>query len=152
MIALLQRVSEAEVTVDGESVARIGPGLLALIGVERGDTGREADKLAHRMLTLRLFDDEQGRMNHDIAQAGGQLLLVSQFTLAADTRSGRRPGFSTAAAPELARPLFDGFVQTVRTSHPHAGTGRFGAQMRIALVNDGPVTFHLRVEPATTTR
>jgi len=148
MIALLQRVTEAEVTVQGEALARIGHGVLALIGIERDDTSLEADRLAHRLLTLRLFDDADGRMNLDIAQAQGELLLVSQFTLAADTRKGRRPGFSTAAPPERAQPLFEAFVRRVRVSHPEAGTGRFGAHMRIALVNDGPVTFRLRVAPA----
>jgi len=148
MIALLQRVSEAEVSVADESVARIGPGVLALIGIERGDTSVQGDALARRLLTLRLFDDADGRMNLDVAQTGGEVLLVSQFTLAADTRKGRRPGFSTAAAPERARELFDRFVQTVRAAHPATRTGRFGAHMRVALVNDGPVTFRLQVAPA----
>lgn len=147
MIALLQRVESARVTVDDEVVAEIDTGLLALVGVERDDGFVEVVALARRLLGLRAFDDADGRMNLDLAAVGGELLMVSQFTLAADTRKGRRPGFSTAARPEDARPLFDALVDEVRESHPSVRTGRFGAHMKVALVNDGPVTFHLRVPP-----
>ena len=144
---MVQRVLEASVTVGDERVGAIGPGLLALAGVERGDGPGEVDGLAKRLAELRMFDDAEGRMNLDLATVGGEALLVSQFTLAADTAKGRRPGFSTAAppdGPDGARALFDRFVETFRTLHPGALTGRFGADMRVALVNDGPVTFVLR--------
>lgn len=160
MISLVQRVLEASVSVaesDGSSwpISRIEAGLLVLVGVERDDAKPEAEALARRLLNFRLFDDEQGRMNLDVGQVGGSLLLVSQFTLAADTRKGRRPGFSTAAAPEVAEPLFEHFVAVVRREHTsteldprvQVQTGRFGAHMRVALVNDGPVTFRLDVAP-----
>lgn len=147
MIALLQRVSEASVTVEGERIAAIGRGVLALIGIERDDTPAESARLAGRLLALRLFDDAEGRMNLDLATVDGELLLVSQFTLAADTARGRRPGFSSAAAPERARELFDAFVADVRMRHARVATGRFGAHMQVALVNDGPVTFRLQVPP-----
>ena len=147
MIVVVQRVLEASVTVGGEAVAAIGPGMLALAGVERGDGPDEVDGVARRLARLRLFADAEGRMNLDLAATGGGALLVSQFTLAADTAKGRRPGFSTAAppdGPDGARALFDRFVGTFRALHPGALTGRFGADMRVALVNDGPVTFVLR--------
>lgn len=144
MIVVVQRVLEASVAVDGEPVAAIGSGMLALAGVERGDGPDEVDGVARRLAALRMFSDAEGRMNLDLAAAGGEALLVSQFTLAADTRKGRRPGFSTAAAPEQARALFERFVASFAERHPDARTGRFGADMRVALVNDGPVTFVLR--------
>ena len=144
LIVVVQRVLEASVTVGDERVGAIGRGLLALAGVERGDGPAEADGLAKRLAELRMFDDADGRMNLDLAAAGGEALLVSQFTLAADTRRGRRPGFSGAAAPDEARALFDRFVAAFAGRCPRTRTGRFGAEMRVALVNDGPVTFVLR--------
>lgn len=144
MIALLQRVSTASVTVDGETVGAIGPGLLALIGVQREDTRANADRLLQRLLTYRIFGDDAGRMNLSVQAVGGGLLLVSQFTLAADTGSGTRPGFSTAKAPDEALVLFDYLVAQAATQHPVVQTGRFGAHMQVALVNDGPVTFWLQ--------
>lgn len=145
MLALIQRVSEACVRVDGEVVGAIGPGLLALVGVEPDDDDAIADRLARRLLAYRVFGDDAGRMNRSLADVGGGLLLVSQFTLAADTRSGLRPGFSTAMPPERARPLFEALLARCRQLHG-AGveTGRFGAHMQVSLVNDGPVTFLLR--------
>jgi D-tyrosyl-tRNA(Tyr) deacylase len=143
MIALIQRVRSASVDVDGERVGTIGPGILALVGVAAGDGIRDADRLLERILTYRIFPDDEGRMNRDLATTGGGLLLVSQFTLAADTRKGTRPGFSTAAPPEDARALFDHLVAAARSRHPTVATGRFGADMQVALVNDGPVTFIL---------
>jgi D-tyrosyl-tRNA(Tyr) deacylase len=145
MLALIQRVTEAAVRVEGETVGAIGPGLLALVGVEPGDGEAQAQRMAERLLGYRVFADEAGRMNLGLADTGGGLLLVSQFTLAADTRSGMRPGFSTAAAPELAEPLFSRLVEICRQKHTGGlETGRFGAHMVISLVNDGPVTFLLR--------
>ncbi len=147
MIGLLQRVSSAAVAVDGEVVGSIGGGLLVLVGVQRGDTEREADRLLERLLTYRVFADDEGRMNRSLQDTGGGLLLVSQFTLAADTRKGTRPGFSPAAAPELGRRLFDYMIQTARERHSTVETGVFGANMQVSLVNDGPVTFWLEVSP-----
>ena len=143
MIGLLQRVSRAEVEVEGECVGRIGPGLLALVCAERGDSAIEADRLLARVLGYRVFADADGKMNLSLTDVRGGLLLVPQFTLAADTRKGTRPGFSTAAPPEQARRLFDVLCQRARTAHPDVATGRFGADMQVALVNDGPVTFWL---------
>lgn len=148
MIGLLQRVSEASVRVDGETVGTIGPGLLVLLCAERGDTQKEADGLLNKLLTYRVFCDEAGKMNLNVAQVGGGLLLVPQFTLAADTRSGTRPSFTPAAPPQQARELFDYTVERARALHPQVGTGRFGADMKVALVNDGPVTFWLQVSPS----
>lgn len=147
MIALLQRVLAASVSVDGEIVARIGPGLLALAAVERGDDARQAERLAERIVGYRVFDDAEGRMNLSLADTGGGLLLVSQFTLAADTRKGARPSFTPAADPETGHTLFETLVASARRRHGLVQTGRFGARMRVALVNDGPVTFWLRVSP-----
>lgn len=145
MIALIQRVSEARVEVDGEVVGAIGAGLLALVAVEPGDGEAQAQRLCERLLGYRVFDDDEGRMNRSLADVGGGLLLVSQFTLAADTRSGMRPGFSTAAPPEEAERVFNQLLQACRQQHPgRVETGRFGAHMVISLVNDGPVTFLLR--------
>lgn len=145
MLCLIQRVTEASVSVDGETIGRIGPGLLALAGIEPCDDHEQIARMAGRLLGYRVFADDEGRMNRSLADTGGGLLLVSQFTLAADTRSGMRPGFSTAAAPGQAQPLFDRLLAECRSRH--AGpveTGRFGAHMAVQLVNDGPVTFLLR--------
>ena len=148
MIAVLQRVREARVDVAGETVGAIGAGLLALVCAERGDTEAEADRLLAKMLKLRIFSDEAGKMNRSVQDIGGGLLLVSQFTLAADTTTGNRPGFSQAAAPEDGRRLFDYFVAQARAAHPVVQTGRFAAEMQVYLVNDGPVTIPLRIAPA----
>lgn len=147
MIGLLQRVGEASVKVDGAVVGAIGPGLLVLVGVEKGDGETQADRLLERLLGYRVFSDEQGRMNRSLADAGGGLLLVSQFTLAADTNKGARASFSSAAPPEEARRLFDYLVEKARAAHHDVATGAYGAHMEVALVNDGPVTFWLRVRP-----
>lgn len=144
MIALVQRVAEARVAVGGETLGAIGRGVLALIGVERGDTGREAARLAERVLGYRIFPDDAGRMNRSLADIAGGLLVVPQFTLAADTRSGTRPGFSTAAAPEEGQRLFELYVRACRERHADVAQGRFGADMQVSLVNDGPVTFWLQ--------
>lgn len=145
MLVLIQRVTEASVHVDGEAVGQIGAGLLALVGMEPGDTEAQLQRMAERLLGYRVFADETGRMNRSLRDTGGGLLLVSQFTLAADTRSGTRPGFSTAAPPEEAERGFNRFVAICREKHA-AGveTGRFGAHMVVSLINDGPVTFLLR--------
>ena len=143
MIALIQRVSEARVDVDGITVGAIGAGLLALIGVQPGDGEAQTQRLLERVLGYRVFADAEGRMNRSLADIGGGLLLVSQFTLAADTRSGMRPGFSTAAAPADAERWFDRLVELARARHAGVETGRFGAHMQVHLVNDGPVTFRL---------
>lgn len=143
MIALIQRVTEARVVVAGETVGAIGAGLLAFVAVEPHDDERRAARMLERLLGYRVFSDAEGRMNRSLAQAGGGLLLVSQFTLAADTSSGMRASFTSAAPPELGRRLFDHLVQLARNAHPMVATGRFGADMKVALVNDGPVTFWL---------
>ena len=134
--------------VAGETVGEIGRGVLALIGVERGDSEREAQRLVERMLGYRIFPDAEGRMNRSLADIAAGLLLVPQFTLAADTKSGTRPGFSTAAPPEEGRRLFHCVVGSCREKHPAVATGRFGADMQVSLVNDGPVTFWLQASPA----
>ena len=144
MIALIQRVSSASVAVAGERIGAIGPGLLALVAVRPADDEPAADRLLARLLGYRVFGDAEGRMNLSLADTGGGLLLVPQFTLAADTRKGTRPGFSTAAPPEQARRLFDFLCQRARAAHPDVATGRFGADMQVSLVNDGPVTFWLQ--------
>lgn len=147
MIGLLQRVAQASVTVDGEQVGQISRGLLVLLCAERGDTRRQADALLAKLLAYRVFPDAEGKMNLNLAQIGGGLLLVPQFTLAADTRSGTRPSFTPAAPPPQARELFDYSVERAQALHPQVATGRFGADMKVALVNDGPVTFWLQVPP-----
>ena len=144
MIALIQRVSTASVSVSDECIAQIGVGMLALIGVEKQDSAKSADRLAERMLGYRVFPDEAGRMNLDLLAAGGDLLLVPQFTLAADTSKGRRPGFSTAASPAQASELFDYLATIVQPRVAVLCLGQFGADMQVSLVNDGPVTFWLR--------
>lgn len=143
MIALIQRVSEARVEVDADVVGAIDAGLLALVAVQPGDGETQVGRLLERLLGYRVFADAQGRMNRSLADTGGGLLLVSQFTLAADTRSGTRPGFSTAAAPAEAEHWFARLVQAARSRHPRVEIGRFGAHMKVHLVNDGPVTFWL---------
>ncbi len=148
MIALIQRVESAHVEVDGDTVGRIGPGLLALVAVERGDGEAQAQRLLERLLGYRIFADAEGRMNRSLRDTGGGLLLVSQFTLAADTASGMRPGFSGAATPEDGERWFARLVELARAAHAEVETGRFRTHMKVHLVNDGPVTFHLRVAPA----
>ena len=145
MIALIQRVVSARVDVDGETVGAIGPGLLALVAVEPGDAEPQTARMLQRLLGYRVFGDEAGRMNRSLADTAGGLLLVSQFTLAADTDSGMRPSFTTAAAPAEALRWFDHLVELARKAHPRVETGRFGAHMQVHLINDGPVTFRLVV-------
>jgi len=147
MIGLLQRVAQASVTADGQVIGAIEHGLLVLVCAEKGDTEREAEALLTKLLGYRVFPDEAGKMNRSLADVAGGLLLVPQFTLAADTRSGTRPSFSPAAAPEDGRRLFDHVVRRARERHGKVETGRFGADMQVALVNDGPVTFWLRIDP-----
>ena len=143
MIALIQRVSEAAVFVEQDCVGRIGAGLLALVAVEPDDDEARIQRMAERLLGYRVFSDAEGKMNLSLTDTGGGLLLVSQFTLAADTRKGMRPSFTTAAPPELGRRGFDRLLAVCRERLPGVETGRFGAHMRISLVNDGPVTFRL---------
>jgi len=143
VIGLLQRVTKAQVTVDDEVVGAIGPGLLVLIGVEPDDTPAQADRLLDRLLGYRVFPDPHGRMNLSLTETDGGLLLVPQFTLAADTRKGARPSFTTAAPPDLGERLFDYLVHQALSRHAHTEQGRFGAHMQVGLVNDGPVTFSL---------
>jgi D-tyrosyl-tRNA(Tyr) deacylase len=152
MIALLQRVAEASVVVNGNSpqarvTGAIGRGILAFIAVEKGDTESQSDRLLQRILNYRIFDDGDGRMNLNLRQAGGQLLLVSQFTLAANTNTGNRPSFTQAAEPADGRRLFDYLLEAARRELVDVPTGEFGACMQVSLVNDGPVTFSLRVPP-----
>jgi len=143
MIALIQRVSEAAVEVDGECIGRIGPGLLALVAVEPGDDEARVLRMAERLLGYRVFGDDHGKMNLSLADTGGGLLLVSQFTLAADTNKGMRPSFTSAATPEQGRLWFDRLLALCRERHPRVETGRFGAHMMVSLRNDGPVTLRL---------
>ncbi len=145
MIGLLQRVTQASVTVDGETVGAIGKGLMVLVCAERGDSEREADALLKKLLTYRVFADAVGKMNLSVTDVAGGLLLVPQFTLAADTRSGTRPSFTPAAPPDQARLLFDYFAGQAARQHDDVATGRFGADMQVSLTNDGPVTFWLQV-------
>jgi D-aminoacyl-tRNA deacylase len=148
MIGLLQRVSSAWVTVDGAEIGRITRGLLVLVGVERGDGAAQTERLLERLLTYRVFADEAGKMNLSLQDVSGGLLLVPQFTLAADTGKGTRPGFSPAANPAEGKRWFDELVARARNAHPLVQTGAFGADMQVSLTNDGPVTFWLRVDPA----
>ena len=143
MIGLIQRVKHANVAVDGEVIGQINQGLLALVGVQKHDDRASADKLLKRMLSYRVFADAEDKMNLSLSDIGGGLLLVSQFTLAADTQKGARPSFSSAASPDLGRELFDYVLNQARTQHPIVETGRFGADMQVSLLNDGPVTFWL---------
>ena len=147
MISVLQRVREARVDVDGQTVGAIGAGLLVLVCAERGDTEAEANKLLAKLLKLRIFSDDAGKMNKSVQDIGGGLLLVSQFTLAADTTGGNRPSFTQAAAPDEGRRLYDYVVAQARQAHPEVATGQFAADMQVHLVNDGPVTIPLRVAP-----
>ncbi len=147
MIALLQRVSMAQVVVDGVTVGAIGQGLLVLLGVEAGDTAAGADRLLDRVLNYRVFADAAGKMNLSLREVGGGLLLVPQFTLAADTSKGLRPGFSTAAPPEQGSALFEYAVTQAQRVHAPVAQGTFGADMQVTLTNNGPVTFWLRVRP-----
>jgi D-tyrosyl-tRNA(Tyr) deacylase len=147
MISVLQRVREARVDVEGQTVGAIGAGLLVLVCAERGDTEAEADKLLAKLLKLRIFSDDAGKMNKSVQDTGGGLLLVSQFTLAADTTGGNRPGFSQAAAPDEGRRLYDYVVERARATHPVVQTGQFAADMQVHLVNDGPVTIPMRIAP-----
>ncbi len=144
MIALIQRVSEASVRIGGDVAGSIGPGILALVAVEAGDTPVAVDRTLERLLGYRVFPDAQGRMNLSLRDTGGGLLLVPQFTLAADTRKGMRPSFSGAAPPERGAECFDLLVSRARAAHPAVAAGRFGADMQVALINDGPVTFWLQ--------
>ena len=145
MRLLLQRVRFASVTVAGETVSRIGPGVLVLVGVEKGDTELAARRAAEKLIGLRLFDDSRGRMNLDTAQAGGEFLVVSQFTLAGSLKKGRRPSFDGAARPEEAAPLVERIAKLLEEAGLSVGRGRFGAHMEVSLVNDGPVTFVLEI-------
>ncbi|MES2103307.1 MAG: D-aminoacyl-tRNA deacylase [Pseudomonadota bacterium] len=147
MIALIQRVSQAGVVVDGATIGAIGQGLMALVCAERGDTEKQADALLSKLLAYRVFSDDAGKMNRSIADVAGGLLLVPQFTLAADTNSGTRPSFTPAAAPDIGKSLFDYFVAQARIRHAEVQTGQFGADMKVSLTNDGPVTFWLQIKP-----
>ena len=150
MIAVLQRVREARVEVASQVVGAIGPGLLVLVCAERGDTDAEADKLLAKVLKLRIFSDAAGKMNQSVQDTAGGLLLVSQFTLAADTTGGNRPSFTQAAAPDEGRRLYDYLVVQARKAHPEVATGQFAADMQVHLVNDGPVTIPMRMAPTAT--
>lgn len=145
MIALIQRVRRAAVRVEGAVVGEIAQGLLALVAIERGDTAEKVPKMLHKLMNYRVFSDDADKMNRSLKDIDGGLLLVSQFTLAADTNSGLRPSFTPAAAPELGRQLFDALLSAAQNAHAKVACGRFGADMQVELINDGPVTFSLRV-------
>ena len=145
MITVLQRVSEASVRVDGKVIGQIGPGLLVLLCAEQGDTEAVADKLLAKILKLRIFADEAGKMNRSVQDVSGGLLVVSQFTLAADVAGGNRPSFTQAAKPDEGRRLYEHFVALARAAHPVVQTGQFAADMKVALVNDGPITIPIRI-------
>jgi len=145
LISVIQRVSEARVVVEGRTIGEIGPGLLVLLCAERGDTESQADRLLAKLLKLRIFSDEAGKMNRSVQDVGGGLLVVSQFTLAAETSGGNRPSFTNAAAPEEGRRLYEYVVQQARAAHPVVQTGEFAADMQVHLVNEGPVTIPLTV-------
>ncbi len=147
MITVLQRVSQASVRVDGQLIGQIGPGLLVLLCAEAGDTEAVADKLLAKVLKLRIFADEAGKMNRSVQDVGGGLLVVSQFTLAADVSGGNRPSFTSAAKPDEGRRLYEYFVAQARAAHPLVQTGQFAADMAVALVNDGPITIPIRMTP-----
>lgn len=146
MRALLQRVTEARVAVDGEVIGQCGPGLMILVCAMQGDTEAEAEKLAAKTARLRIFTDDAGKMNRALTDIGGEALVISQFTLAADTRRGNRPGFSSAAAPETGEALYEAFAAALRRHDVKTETGRFGANMQVSLTNDGPVTIWLDTE------
>ncbi|MEM7465519.1 MAG: D-aminoacyl-tRNA deacylase [Pseudomonadota bacterium] len=148
MIGLLQRITDARVDVNGETIGAVGRGLLVLVGVQRGDNEATADRLLERLLGYRVFPDEDGKMNLSLGDIAGGLLLVPQFTLAADTRKGTRPSFSGAADPDISRDLFSYLVKQAQAIHSPVGTGKFGADMAVTLTNDGPVTFWIEVPPA----
>ena len=145
MKALLQRVARASVLVQDRCVGEIGPGLLVFLGLDAGDGREQGARLLDRLLAYRMFADDQGRMNSSVADVGGGVLLVSQFTLSADTRKGLRPGFSSAMPPPEARPLYDWMLNELRARHPRVASGEFGANMQVSLINDGPVTFLLEI-------
>lgn len=147
MIALLQRVAQAQVVVEGATVGAIDAGLMVLVCAEKGDTEKEADALLAKLLAYRVFSDDAGKMNRSVTDVGGGLLLVPQFTLAADTKSGTRPSFTPAASPQDGLRLFEHFVRQARERHPQVATGVFGADMKVSLTNDGPVTFWLQIHP-----
>lgn len=147
MIGLLQRVTESSVTVDGETIGKIGKGLMVLIGIERNDNEHSAKRLLERILSYRVFPDKAGKMNLSLIDIEGGLLLIPQFTLAADTSQGTRPGFSRAATPQVAKQLYADFVMFANKDYSNVAHGKFGADMQVHLINDGPVTFWLRVEP-----
>lgn len=149
MLAVVQRVSEARVVVDGRTTGAIGHGLAVLVCAERGDRRAEAEKLLGKILKLRIFSDEAGKMNRSVQDVQGGLLIVSQFTLAADTTGENRPSFTNAAAPHEGRALYEHFVAEARKAHEHIGTGEFAAEMQVHLVNDGPVTIPMRIAPTT---
>lgn len=145
MIGLIQRVTHASVTVDEAVIGKIDNGLLVLLGVERDDTTDSAEKLVNKILNYRVFSDADGKMNLNVQQAGGELLVVSQFTLVADTQKGNRPGFSRGASPELGKQLYLTFLDKLRDRYDRVASGKFGADMKVSLINDGPVTFWLKV-------
>ena len=147
MMSVIQRVKNARVEVDGQIIGQIEQGLLALVCAEKGDSEAEADKLLAKMLKLRIFSDEAGKMNKSVQDVEGGLLIVSQFTLAADTKGGNRPSFTAAAAPDEGRRLYNYFVEQARAAHPVVQTGEFAADMQVHLLNDGPVTIPMRMEP-----
>ena len=147
MIALIQRVTNASVVIDGETVGAIDQGIMALIGVEKGDLAPQIKRLSERLLGYRIFSDAEGKMNLNLQQGGGGLLLVPQFTLAASTDKGMRPSFSSAAPPDIGQQRFEQFVEVCRAKHNPVATGVFGADMQVSLCNDGPVTFWLQVKP-----
>ncbi|MBE7366424.1 D-aminoacyl-tRNA deacylase [Ramlibacter pallidus] len=145
MLAVVQRVREAKVVVEGRTTGEVGPGLLVLLCAERGDGDAQAERLLAKLLKLRIFSDEAGKMNRSVQDVGGGLLLVSQFTLAADTSGGNRPSFTGAAPPDEGRRLYEHFVACARAAHPVVQTGEFAADMQVHLVNDGPVTIPMTV-------
>ena len=145
MKALIQRVSSASVSVAGNIVGEIENGLLVFVGIEKGDTHTQGQRMAERLLSYRVFSDPEGKMNLSVADVDGGLLMISQFTLAADTKKGKRASFSSAAPPEEAEAIFDSLVEELSSQHPHVATGQFGADMQVSLINDGPVTFLLTV-------
>ncbi len=145
MIGLIQRVSEANVTVSGEVIGSIGKGMLVLLGVEKNDSDIEIEKLATKLSRYRMFTDDDGKMNLNIEQVNGEILVVSQFTLVADTQKGNRPGFSRGATPEHGKAVYEKFVECLKAKGLTVATGEFGADMQVGLINDGPVTFHFQV-------